>query len=351
MTTSQGAVNSPSGLTTLGSTPRRRIAVILLLLVGTYLLIPQLAGIGSTLSLLSQACSTHVLLAILLQAGTALCAACIPQQALLALGSRVSFAQALQVSLAGPVATLLVPPAGVSGLALRVRYFGEMGCKVETILLGYALEMLGHGVAIATWVGLSLIWLTLSGDTAPWWILALVLAVVLLGTAFVVTVLARPRLGDWRYSLLDRLNLLLVRRGYRTLSVEGVQQRIDQVREALRAASPRLRLVLLGTSIARVLLDVLCLQMSLLAFGYPLQLQRTVIGYGFSAVVGYLSSLPGGLVAIEGSLSAILAQQGVPIALGVAASLTYRLFAFWLPRMAGVFAWWNLQRQSDRPLW
>ena len=340
-----------SPLQALGSTPLRRNIMLLLLLAGTYLLLPRLGGATHSLQLLVQADGRYLLAALALQIVSLLCIAYLVHQAVPAFGPALDFGCVLQVIMASQFTSMFIPSAGLSGLALRVRYFGERGCQVETALASYALEGLGHGLAIAVTVTLVLLSLTLTGQGAPWWILALLLAPMLLGLAVLAIALGQPQSDDWRYAVLDRVNKVLARLGRRPLEAAPLQQRLDQVRQAVRALSGPRRLRLLVASMGRILSDILCLQMTLLAFGQAVRLSMTTLGYTLSSVLAYLSALPGGLFVTESSLSAILAREAVPAAVAVAATLTYRLFAFWLPRVVGLLSLLNLQRQSSRPLW
>jgi hypothetical protein len=95
----------------------------------------------------------------------------------------------------------------------------------------------------------------------------------------------------------------------------------------------------------------LCLHMTLLAFGRTVPFHVIIISYSLSDVLGGLSSLPAGLLVTETSLTALLANAGVPLSEAVAATLTFRLIALWLPRAIGLGTWYNLDRHSDRPLW
>lgn len=340
-----------SPLHSLGSTPLRRSVVILALVAGMYLLLPRLAGVADSLELIRQADSRYLLAAMALQVAAILGTAYLVYLAAPSFGPAVRFGDVVQVMLASQFTTMFIPSAGLSGLAVRARYFGERGCPLETTLLTYVLEVLGQGTAIAIMVALALLSLTVAGHGAPWWILVLLLGTILWGVASLAMLLANPRPGDWRYAVLDRVNKALVRRGRLPLSMATIEQRLGQVRQAVVALSTPLRLRLLLTGLARTAADILCLQMTLLAFGQVVPLHWTIIGYGLSNVLAYLSSLPGGLFVTEGSLLAILAKQGVPISMAVAATLTYRLFAFWMSRLLGPIALWNLQRKSNRPLW
>jgi uncharacterized protein (TIRG00374 family) len=345
------ASQRPSPFQSLGSTPRRRIVIILLLLAGTYLLLPRLAGAADALQMMRQGDGRYLLAASALQIVAILAAPYLVYQAAPAFGPALRFWDVLQVALASQFTTLFIPSAGLSGVALRVRYFGERNCPLETTLLTYALETLGFSIGIAIAVALALVSLTVSGHGAPWWILGLLLGTILLGVAILSTLLANAREGDWRHAVLEWVNRVLVKLGHLPLSMATIQQRLGQLRQAINALNTPLRLRLVLTGLARAAADILCLQMTLLAFGQVVPLHWTTIGYGLSNVLAYLSSLPGGLVVTEASLLAILAKQGVPVAMAVAATLTYRLFAFWMPRTLGVVSLWNLQRQSDRPVW
>ena len=90
---------------------------------------------------------------------------------------------------------------------------------------------------------------------------------------------------------------------------------------------------------------------TLLAFDQAMPLHVTVIGYSLSDVLGGVSSLPAGLLVTETSLSALLANAGLPLPVAVAATLTFRLITLWLPRTLGLGTLYNLQRRSARPLW
>jgi len=104
-------------------------------------------------------------------------------------------------------------------------------------------------------------------------------------------------------------------------------------------------------SLARALGEVLCLHMTLMAFGQVVPLHVTVISHALSAALGWLSSSPGGLLVTESSLPALMASRGVPISAAIAAALVFRLIAFWLPRALGLGTWYNLQRHTSRSLW
>lgn len=335
----------------LGSTPLRRTVILLLLLAGTYLVLPRMAGAADTLKLLRQADAIYLAAALAMQILSLLSNAYLVHQAAPAFGPTLSFRDVLQVTLASQFTALFIPSAGLSGIALRARYFSERGCALETTLCTYALEMLGQAIGIALAVVLALVALTVTGHGAPWWMLVPLLGGILPVWIALSILIAKPRQGDWRHIVLGWVNRVLVKLGRTPLSMATIEQRLGQVREAVAALSTPLRVRLALAGLGRAVTDILCLQMTLLAFEQAMPLHWTTIGYAMSSVLAYLSASPGGLVVTEGSLLAILARQGIPLALGMTVTLTYRLFGFWLPRILGLVAFLNLQRQSKQPLW
>jgi len=65
--------------------------------------------------------------------------------------------------------------------------------------------------------------------------------------------------------------------------------------------------------------------------------------------LGGLLPLPGGVGGIDGGLIGVLIVYGVPAAAVVAAVVAYRLILFWLPLLAGGFAFILLQRGMGNP--
>jgi len=338
-----------------GSTLFRRIVLILLLTVGAYLLLPCLAGIGNALQLVRQANGSYLVAAIAFQASSVLSHAYVVRKALLAFGPRTGFWHVLQIALAGAFATLLIPSAGLSGLALRARYLTENGYTVEASLCSFVLESVGLGIALSTLAAAAFLRLTLTGQQAPWWALALLLSTVLLGGALLAILAYAPRSGDplsrWLHTLLGPVNRIRARWGRPTLAASALEQRLDHLRQAVLALNAPARFRLLLASLARALGEVLCLHMTLMAFGQVVPLHVTVISHALSAALGWLSSSPGGLLVTESSLPALMASRGVPISAAIAAALVFRLIAFWLPRALGLGTWYNLQRHTSRSLW
>jgi uncharacterized membrane protein YbhN (UPF0104 family) len=113
----------------------------------------------------------------------------------------------------------------------------------------------------------------------------------------------------------------------------------------LRKPDPRL----LGALIYW-LCDTLVLFCCLLAYGSSPSFWVVAMAY----LIGMLANslpLPGGLVAVEGGLTGMLLLFGVrPASFVLAAVLTYRAIALWVPSIIGSAAFLSIRREIGRPL-
>jgi uncharacterized protein (TIRG00374 family) len=335
----------------IGSTLPRRIMLVLMLAAGAFLLVPRLEGVGDALRLTRQASVPPLLVALACEGLSILSHTYVVHRLLLAFGRFTSFWKVLQVALASGFATMFIPSVGVSGLALRSRYLGEYGYTTAATLLTFSLEGLLQAVSHCVIVILALLWHVWAGQAAPWWALALLLSMVLLGSVSLALLLSAPHKPDWRYALLARANRLRTRWGRLPIPTSELEKRLSTSRQAVLSLGTQAGVRLLFGNIGRTLGGALCLQFTLMAFGQAVPFHSTVISYSLSDILGGASSLPGGLFVTETSLSASLANSGVPLTAAVAATLTFRLMALWLPRALGLGTWYNLQRHSSRPLW
>lgn len=83
------------------------------------------------------------------------------------------------------------------------------------------------------------------------------------------------------------------------------------------------------------------------AFGEPPPLAVLVMIY-FVGMLGNLLPLPGGVGGVDGGMIGASIAFGVPSSLAIVAVLTYRAFAFWLPTLPGIVAYFQLRRTVAR---
>jgi len=89
-------------------------------------------------------------------------------------------------------------------------------------------------------------------------------------------------------------------------------------------------------AIANIVFDMLTLYFLFVAAGHNVSLGILFAGYGLPLILGKIAFLlPGGVGVIEGSMVALYDSLKVPNAVSVVVILGYRLFSFWLPTLLG----------------
>ena len=98
------------------------------------------------------------------------------------------------------------------------------------------------------------------------------------------------------------------------------------------------KLPMLG-AIANIGFDMLTLYFLFIAAGHNVSLGILFAGYGLPLILGKMAFLlPGGVGVIEGSMVALYDSLQVPNPVSVVVILGYRLFSFWLPTLLGFVA-------------
>ncbi len=92
-------------------------------------------------------------------------------------------------------------------------------------------------------------------------------------------------------------------------------------------------------SLANWLSDLACLTLSFMAVGVGVPWRGLLLAYGAGQLASTLPITPGGLGAVEGSLTVALVTFGGATQSTVAAVLLYRLLSFWLVLPVGWFCW------------
>jgi uncharacterized protein (TIRG00374 family) len=92
-------------------------------------------------------------------------------------------------------------------------------------------------------------------------------------------------------------------------------------------------------SAGRLLFDYLCLLFSVRAVGAHPRPSLILLAYAVAGIIGLVPITPGGLGIVEASLSGLLVLAGLTGVEAVVATLAYRLASYWLPLMAGPFAY------------
>ena len=92
-------------------------------------------------------------------------------------------------------------------------------------------------------------------------------------------------------------------------------------------------------SVGRVAFDYLALLAAVAAVGADPRPSLIVVAYVSSVVLALIPITPGGLGFVEAGLTGVLTLAGIPANEAVLATLLYRLAEYWIPMLAGPFAY------------
>ncbi|MGH8980654.1 MAG: lysylphosphatidylglycerol synthase transmembrane domain-containing protein, partial [Acidimicrobiales bacterium] len=97
--------------------------------------------------------------------------------------------------------------------------------------------------------------------------------------------------------------------------------------------------------------DCTCFAIAFLAIGSSVPWEGLLLAYGAGQLAANLPITPGGLGAVEGSITIALAYFGGGTSADIAAVLVYRLISFWLVLLVGWSSWGGLALGVRRGRW
>jgi uncharacterized membrane protein YbhN (UPF0104 family) len=274
--------------------------------------------------LIARARPSWLLFGAWLQVGTYVADARLLQVALLRAGVAGRLREYMGLGLAKLFIDQTVPTAGVSGTLLLVRALDRRGVSRCASMAALVVNLVSHYAAHSLALGGALAVIWARGE------LPFIGVFVALVGAFALLALAIPGV------------LLLSSRGSERLPFWV--ERLPLVRSwlrALSAADPRVAhdawLIARSTALqaAVIALDAVTLWAMLRALGFSVNLLPVFASFMLSTLARILTIMPGGIGAFEAASVATLHLLGVPLAAGLAATLLYRGFSYWLPMLPG----------------
>jgi uncharacterized membrane protein YbhN (UPF0104 family) len=228
----------------------------------------------------------------------------------------------------------LVPASGAAGLALGawVLHRGGMsGTRIARRSVAFFLIKSGVNFIAVAILG-TVMALGLVGPDLSLWLTAVPAAAATLAIAGVV---ATPLLGPGRPPGPAASRLRRWVSATRGAVIDGTSEAV----QILRSGNRRV----LGGSIGYWAFDNAVLWATFHAFGLSPPLTVVLMGYLIGQLGGLLP-IPGGIGGIDGGLIGTLIVYGTPAAGTAAAVFAYRVILFWLPLIAGGFAFAALRR-------
>ncbi len=301
---------------------RRSLLLVSILLLGLYVVVPQVGQFRASWQLLLHPRLWSVFVASCLIALTYAAAA--TTYCLLAF-KRLAYGEVLLVQLAAMFVNRLLPggigAVGTNYAYLRhTRHSGAQAASVTAVnnLLGFV----GHGLIV-----LAVLLVFPSRDNnfslgGPHFGSALVLIIAGFGLA-AVAALAVVQRNKFQALLTDTARQLL-----------SYRQRPERL------------LLAIGSSICLTLCNIAALTCCAQALGVSLPFASLVLVFTFGVGAGTVTPTPGGLGGFEVGLAAGLASYHVPGSLALASALLYRLVSYWLPLLVGGVALAICQRRQ-----
>jgi uncharacterized protein (TIRG00374 family) len=250
--------------------------------------------------------------------------------------------------LAGNAVSRIVPGGAAAGAALQFRMLAAAGVEATRAVSGLTAFSL---VQIASVLALPLLALPaiIAGayvhrGLAQTAILGVVAFVVVAGLGAVMLGSDRPLAAVGRAVQATRNRLR-----HRHPPLTGLTDRLLAERDAIRAVLGsrwlRVSLVVAG----KLGFDFGSLLAALAAVGTQPRPSLVLLAFTTALVLGMIPITPGGLGFVEAGLTSTLTLAGVPAGEAVLATLAYRLGSYWLPILAGLFAYGAFSRRYRQP--
>lgn len=250
-----------------------------------------------------------------------------------------------RMSLASQALNNSLPAGNAVAAVYGFRWFRRFGA--DDTLAVWAMV----GTLIASMVSLSLVaaaGLALAtGEGASFDLIPVLIGVLLITMAVgALFVYERPLLLVLTWTLGLSRSILRRPRGNTAAQVEQIVRRVTSVKLRWRRI---VTIVVWGT--ANWLFDCACFAMMFLAIDASIPWKGLLLAYGAGQLAAALPITPGGLGAVEGSITIALVAFGGAHVATVDAVLLYRLISFWLVLVIGWLLWGELALEVRRGLW
>ncbi len=260
----------------------------------------------------------------------------------------------ITAQVAGNAISLIVPGGAAPGAAVQFRMLGASGMDPTEAVSGLtAFSFLGIGgllalpffvlpvVLLGAPVSSGLAHAAIIGAVA--FVLFVALGVLVLATDGPLRTIGRAVEAVYNW-LVRKIGVLR-----RRTPLSGVPERLVEQRNTIRTVLGQQWWQATLLSAGRLLFDYLCLLFCVRAVGAHPRPSLILLAYAVAGVIGLVPITPGGLGIVEASLSGLLFAAGLTGAEAVLATLAYRLASYWLPMMAGPFAYAAFRHRYHEP--
>ena len=330
----------------------KRVLLMLVVGVGVALLLLRLVDERQAFRQLASAHTGFIALAVIAESLRYLAVALYTQKLVHFLRIHIPLWPMVELMFAGGSANRIVSTGGAAGIYVRYRFFDNYGLSLGSLAVVLILQNLMTGAILFVTFCLGLLYLLNRRLLGPAQLLvagAMFFAMLsIFGVA--VALYRRPALLRRAMDRLARIVDLPVSKVARKSSYNpaALLQSIDRFYEAVAVArrNPLETAKAMAYGILTLFSDIACLYFVFFALGFPIRPDVLIVGYVITNYIVSILLMPEGIGITELSLTAVYASLGVPSSTVVAATLLFRLIAFWLPIGTGLLAMWDLHRKS-----
>jgi uncharacterized protein (TIRG00374 family) len=249
------------------------------------------------------------------------------------------------IALAGYAIQNSLPAGPAWSAVFAFRQFRRRGA--DALVAGWAMVIVPV-VSGAVLVGLAVLGTALAqGQASSFGLVEVVAVTALLAAALIVAVRRSAASGSLAAGTTRMLRV--AQRVFRRPRRDP-HDLVETTRLRLVAVTPRARdwAAATGFAVANWSLDCVCLVVAFFALAAPVPWRGVLLAYGAGQLAANLPITPGGLGAVEGSLTVALVFYGGGRVSTVAAVLLYRIISFWALLPLG-WASWLVLRWTSRP--
>ena len=311
----------------------RVLAVVALVLLLRFVVIPQFVDAGKDLHAIQALSWWPLLLALVLELAS-LAAYGALTWSVLDPRDRPGYGTVLRVDLAGVGTTNAIPAGGAFALAVRYRLLARAGSSPGTIVGGIAVEVILSNLLLGGVFALGLVLSLASLPPSPYYQVAGIFMVLIFGGAAIALAVAVRR----RARVLSAVGNATRRlpEGWRDRVVHFVDDTVGNV-AALAADRRRFGAAIFWGAV-NWLLDAAALWVLLAAFGYRADPGQLLLVYGLVGILALVPITPGGLGIVEGVMVPLLVALGSTYQIAILGVIAWRLLQFWMPMPLGALS-------------
>lgn len=315
----------------------RYLPILIILGLAVHLLLPQIADLRKSWSVIRQMTWWVVALAILVQALSYIGSGYTLQTILANSREKLSITKGVLITLASN-SIGLVAGGWIGGAAATYGWVRREDQYGDAAALAGTLPPLLNNAVLAGVSAIGVIYLLVNHDLSQVQLVGFSVVLMALGAlaAGIIAALYHP-------GATTRLAIRLAGRWAkfrrREYQPQDTEASVNQFVQAWRAMGHGRWLHPALGAVANVGFDMLTLYFMFVAAGHPVSPGVLFAGYGLPYMLGKIAFMfPGGVGVVETGMIAIYGSLGVPSDISVVVILGYRLISFWVPSLLGFSA-------------